>query len=271
MSKRTTHNSLPTTHLHQRGFTLIEVLLFVGMFSIMVVAFMSIFVSVSDVSLRQTSAAEVGSQSQYLLQTIQFYVERSSVIDLAKDTATSTLKLRMASSTEDPTIIRLSGTAVTLQQAGGAVITLTSSKVNVANLVFTKAENPPGHDSVAISFTIQNSSANLKQKFLEAFNTSVARVSAASFDSNVVPSANNTYGLGAAAGDWKSINNTIYFAGSKVGIGVSSPSSTLQVTGGDVYIDTANQGLILKAPNGTSCYRLTVTNTGTLATSTIGC
>lgn len=49
----------------------------------------------------------------------------------------------------------------------------------------------------------------------------------------------------------------------RVGIGVSgnTPKSKLQVSGGDVYIESDSTGLIMRAPNST-CYRLTVGNGG---------
>jgi hypothetical protein len=67
---------------------------------------------------------------------------------------------------------------------------------------------------------------------LQNLNISVARVGAATFDSNITPGANNTYTIGSVAQDWKSINGTLYFSGSNVGIGISSPGQTLEVNGG---------------------------------------
>src|SRR3989344_495944 len=55
---------------------------------------------------------------------------------------------------------------------------------------------------------------------------------AVTFDSDLLPAANNSYQLGAAAGDWKSVNATMYFSGSNVGIGITSPSQALEVNGG---------------------------------------
>ncbi len=265
---------LPTAHCPQltrrEGFTLIEILIFTAIFVLVIISFTTIFVGISQIAVRGSSSAEVASQSQFLIQTIQYYIERSSAVEITADTATSSLKLRMPSAAEDPVIISLlSSSTVTLEKAGGAVSNLTSSKVNVPNLIFTRRTNAPGHDSVAVAFTMQYNTLNARQAFTEAINTSVTRVAAATFDSNIIPASGNTYGLGASAGDWRSINNTIYFSGSKVGIGVSSPSSTLQVSGGDIELDTAGQGVVLKG--GANCYRLYINSNGSLATSTVGC
>ncbi len=263
----------------REGFTLIETLIFIVIFSLTIITFLSVFVTVTNIQARQSSASEVATQTQFLLQTLQYYIERASAVDITADTATSTLKLRMPSAAEDPAIIQLNGSTVTLQLAGGAVKNLTSSKVNVTGLQFTRRTNPPGHDSVSIALTMAYNTQSLAQNFVQSLTMSVSRAAAATFDSNVVPSAANTYSLGTGAAYWQSINGTIYFSGSNVGVGNSSPSpnATLEVIGsgsdpnGDLYLYNAGKGVIFKGPNGTSCYLLTITNTGAFATSSITC
>ena len=56
----------------------------------------------------------------------------------------------------------------------------------------------------------------------------------------------------------------------RFGIGTTSPSSTVTVTGGDVNITDINSGVILKSPNG-QCWRVTVDNTGNLVRTSITC
>jgi len=224
----------------KKGFTIIELLIFAAIFSVIAIAFLSALVSTVQVQTKQSAAAEVNQQTQFLLDTIERYVERSNLIELSSNSATSTLKLRMSSSTEDPTYIYLSGTTAYLQQTNsGTAQQLTSNKVNVTNLTFTKRANPPGHDSVNVAFTVAYNTSNLKQSFLQNLQISVARVGAATFDSDVVPGTTNTYNLGISSQVWQSVNNLIYFSGSNVGIGVSSPGQTLEVNGG-VRLNTSN-------------------------------
>src|ERR1700759_2666671 len=109
------------------AFTIIELLVFTGIFSIIMVAFITLLVTVTRVQTRQLSSSEVDQQSQFLLQQIQYYVEASSLIDAPPDTASTTLKLRMPISAIDPTIISLATGTIYIQQGTSPAVPLTSS------------------------------------------------------------------------------------------------------------------------------------------------
>lgn len=213
------------------GFTLIELLISTAIFTIVIIVFIAIFVEVMGVQANQTSIAAVNGESQFLLQKIQYYVELSSVVSTTQDLATSTLTLRMPSSSIDPTVISLAGGTVYLEQAGGALQPLTSNRVAISNLSFTRRANTPGHDSVNVAFTVSYNTSNVKQMFTQALQTSVARVSAATFDSGVYPST-SMGALGSVSQTWNPINGIIYFSGTNVGVNAVSPQQALEVNGG---------------------------------------
>jgi hypothetical protein len=60
-----------------------------------------------------------------------------------------------------------------------------------------------------------------------------------------------------------------------VGIGTSdnpfAPSAKLQVSQGDIYVDTQSRGIILRATDGPNCYRVTVNNVGALSAAVTTC
>ena len=56
-----------------------------------------------------------------------------------------------------------------------------------------------------------------------------------------------------------------------VGIGTTSPGARLAVSGGDAAVVSQGSGIILRATNGSNCYRLTVNNVGTLSTIGVTC
>jgi hypothetical protein len=65
------------------------------------------------------------------------------------------------------------------------------------------------------------------------------------------------------------LTNLVTVLGSgNLGVGTTAPSSKLQVSAGDVEVDTIAKGVILKSPDGTR-YRVTVANGGTLSVAAV--
>ncbi len=259
------------------GLSLIELLVFVAIFVIVAVTFMTILVSIIRVQSRQFAVGEVTQQSQFLLQRIQYFVERSSLVEMSADAPTTTLKLRMAATSEDPTYIYLSSSTVFLKQTdGGSSDPLTSDKVLISNLNFTKRSNPPGHDSVSTSFTVTYNTQSIGNQFSQVLQTAVARVSAATFDSSINPSSTDAFAVGRSDLRWQSINGVLFFTAANppnVGIGASAPGAKFQVSGGDIYVDTTSpilRGIILRSSNG-ACWRVTPSTTGTLLSASLTC
>ena len=164
----------------RRGFTLIELLVFMAIMIFLGAMFVTILVVVTRVQLRQSSASEVNQQTQFLTQTIQYYVQNARLVDMTADVATSTLKLRESNLSNDPTYIYLSSSTVYLKVTdGGTPTPLNSGKVTIPSMNFTRhyqivSSTAIGNESVSYSFTISASSSNPQQTFSQSSQSAAA-------------------------------------------------------------------------------------------------
>jgi hypothetical protein len=67
------------------------------------------------------------------------------------------------------------------------------------------------------------------------------------------------------------LSNNLAIMGGNVGIGTITPNSKLQVTGGDIYVSTQGNGIILRDTDGTGCHRITVNSAGTTTATAVAC
>jgi prepilin-type N-terminal cleavage/methylation domain-containing protein len=222
----------------KKGFTLVEMLIAISIFAVIAISSIGILIVVTQVQVQSSSTAAVTQESQFLLQKLQYSIATASLVDIPTSTATSTLKLRMTSSSSDPMYITLASGTVYLQQGGGALQPLTSKKVSVSGLSFARRANPPGHDAVSVSYTVAYNTTNIAQAFSQLFQTTIVHVSAATFDSGVYPSVSLNGQLGGPGQMWSSVNSIIDFSGTNVGINTLSPYAQLSVQGGVQLLST---------------------------------
>jgi len=165
----------------RRGFTIIELLIFAAIFSSIMAGLITVLITMTRVQSRQSSATDVETQGQFLLQQFQYYIQTARLVDMVQDAAAGTLKLRELTLAPDPTFVTLATGTVYLQQGlGGALQPLTSNKVTVSNLSFIRHYNlnssstAYGVDSASYSFTVSANTSNTTQQYFQKFQSSAA-------------------------------------------------------------------------------------------------
>jgi len=208
--------------MNHKGFTLLEMLLYVAILSIVAVLFVGILSTGTRVQLQETAANEVSNQLNFAIQTIQRLVRDSSAIvvtnanpctgsddiDTKPGIPQTCLKLKMSA---DPQTGRrdsifiwtdpVSG-IVKMQQGVNPASDLTTNKVVVASngLSFTKLMNYPGHNAVQINLTLNGKTTDAQNTTSLKPIIAVNRAAAATFDSTLIPggtAGNLDIGLGS--------------------------------------------------------------------------
>lgn len=251
----------------EKGFSLIELLIYIGIFVASSVFLVSMLIIFTRIHLRQTSVNTVNQQISFVNNTVQRLVRESSLIDIPAGVSTSTLTLRMASSTQDKTQIYLDSNEniIYMTQGTSSPVALTDTNVEVDDFSVSKYQNPGGHDTVQVYLTMNYDTENPRSEFRRTVRTAVSRVSAATFDSDIVPNSNDSFDIGNSTQKWRDA----YFSGN-VGIGTAPVSSAGLKLNNDIAVSNASSGLIMTSPGG-SCFRLTFNNSGNIATSSVAC
>ncbi|MDP3975229.1 MAG: type II secretion system protein [Candidatus Jorgensenbacteria bacterium] len=260
------------------GFTLIELIIYMAIFGVSAVFLVSILTSVTRTQVRQASGNEVNQQLSFVASTIQRLVQSASTIQNEAGVASTTLVLRMASSTLDPTKIYVdaSSTAIYLQEATSTAIRLTDDKVAVGNFSVIKQEPSGGLAVVHVDLTLDYQTTAERARASRTWKGAIARISAATFDSGVLPNASGNLDVGSASLLWRDAyfsNSVTIGTNGELGVGgnPSALSTTkILVTNGDIGFSTSTYGVILVAPNAT-CYRVSVSNAGALSTTSFTC
>ncbi len=229
---------------YTRAFTLIELLVYTGISVVVGMLTTGILLTVTRVNQNASATAEVSGQMNFVLQRLQQLVSESSNIDIDAGITTSSVKLRMQDATKDPTCISLVNGVIKIAEGPGSpnpndcnstTSNLTGSKVVVNTLNFKKMVQYPGHDTLSLDMTMAYNTANPGSQVSRSLSSAIGRVSAATFDANLLPGSDNQYEVGYTGQRWKniSISNLL-----NVGQLANDPTSEMQ--NGSIYYNTSS-------------------------------
>jgi prepilin-type N-terminal cleavage/methylation domain-containing protein len=190
---------------YKKGFTLIELLVYLAIFAVAAGMLTGILATFVRIQSREAASASVSQELSFVQTTLQRLVRESVNIENPAGTASSTLILRMASSTLDPTIISRDANAIYLKQGNNATSTLTSARVRVSEFQAVKYENPGGHAIAQIDLSLTYNSPRIYQQITQNLKTSIGRVTAATFDDNLIPNQDNQFSIGLTGNRWQSL------------------------------------------------------------------
>jgi type II secretory pathway component PulJ len=138
--------------MSNKGFTLIELIIYFVIFAIISTVGVTMLSAALDTRNTIKELSETQIQVQRIIEFMVDKVRTSSSISAS--TTASELWLNRSAAAENPTVFRLSGSSITIQEGTNPQETITPSTILVTELVFTLFSNPaPATSSVRIRLT----------------------------------------------------------------------------------------------------------------------
>lgn len=160
----------------QKGFTLVEMVLYVSICSILLVT-ISVFLSfLLGARVRSQAMTEVNQQGFQVMSLITQTIRNGRSIQVpSTGVSSSTLSLTTSNALLNPTIFNLSSTTMKIKEGSKTAISLTNSRVRVSNLIFQNVSSGSSTEKIIkISYTIDyiNNSGRSEYTFSKSFNGS---------------------------------------------------------------------------------------------------
>ncbi|MFC1598317.1 type II secretion system protein J [Patescibacteria group bacterium] len=148
------------------GFTLIEILLYVSIASILMLVISAFLAMLLQSRVENQVRAEVDGQAQQVMQEVGLAIRNAE--DITSPTAGnsgSTLVLDVYAVADDPTTYTLSSGQIQVTEGAGSAIDLTSTRVSVSALTFTNITKAGTPGTVRVEFTITYNSSSARQEY----------------------------------------------------------------------------------------------------------
>ncbi len=139
----------------KKAFTLIEVLLYMSLTSVLVLMIAMLWVTASDTRDRGEAMSIVSSEATSIISKLTQTIRNASAVNTPTiGNSGSTLSLVMASAANSPTGIALSGGNITITEGSNPANTLNSNRVTISSLTFRNVTENFAVGSVRIEITV---------------------------------------------------------------------------------------------------------------------
>jgi type II secretory pathway component PulJ len=161
---------LPSTyyplHTRQKGFTLIELVIYMGLMSIVIGLFAGILVTIVRIQTQQTSSRQVSSELNFIMNTITRDIRDAQSLSVT----TSTLEITTYEASTTPTIITIENGAVAKKEGANATSTLSTDRVFADALTFTNLSSGDTQ-AVQVILTLAFNTENPAQEYSQTLQT----------------------------------------------------------------------------------------------------
>lgn len=139
----------------QKGFTLVEFMIYIGIFSVMAISILGLAGTILQPKVKVMVINEVEKQGAQVIQQVTQTIRNAEGINSPSRTNTAaSLSLDVVDVADDPTVFDLSSGIFQITEGLAASVPLTSDRVVVSGLQFKNVTRPKGYGSIKFQFTI---------------------------------------------------------------------------------------------------------------------
>ncbi len=165
--------------INEKGFTLIETIIYVAILALVVGAFISFSLSITYSRNKAYVVQEVQSNSRLAVDIMSQKIRAATGLNVGASTFDSdpgVLSLSMSDGSQNPTIFSLDqdNGRLQIQEGLNSPVYLTSDEVKVTNLTFEKL-SPRRRENIGINMTIEfnAASSSMEYEYSQDIQTSV--------------------------------------------------------------------------------------------------
>lgn len=139
------------------GFTLVETIVYVAIFSMFIIGVVSFLSSLSSSRLHNQMVLEINDQGSKAMKTItQVLRDGSNVNSPTIGNTASNLSVVTGVVETSPTVFSENAGVLYMQEASGSSVALTNNKVILSNLTFSNLSRPDTPNIIKISFNLKS-------------------------------------------------------------------------------------------------------------------
>lgn len=159
----------------QSGFTLLELLLYLGISSIIILATSALVQVIFEARIKAQTVTEVEQQGQQAMQMMtQTLRNATGITSPAAGASAVSLTATVPTGSLSPTVMDLSGGQIRIKEGTGAATPITNSKVTVSGLTFKDLGPSTAASSVQIKFTVSYINNSGKNEYSYSKNYEIA-------------------------------------------------------------------------------------------------
>jgi Tfp pilus assembly protein PilW len=159
------------------GFSLIETIVYVAIFSVFIIGVVSFLSGISETRLRNQTVLEINDQGSKVMKTITQVLRNGTNVNSPTISNTAfNLNVVTGLPMTNPTIFSENDGVLYITEGVGLPVALTNNKVVVSALSFSNLSRPDTPNIIKISFTLTsvNTASNTGDKYSFTFNGSGA-------------------------------------------------------------------------------------------------